>query len=151
MAGPMFTRDRLAGSVIFLFALGVLWENRVLPLGSFHKPGPGYMPMILAILLGVMGILVVLGGGGSPPLASLGWQEKKHALAILAGCAFTALALERLGYRLTVILLLGFILWVVERKRPSVAAVVALGLSLGTFYLFSNLLKVPLPLGPGGF
>lgn len=147
----MLTRDRAAGVVILLFSLVVMWETRVLPLGDFHNPGPGYMPMLLAILLGAMGVLVALGGGASPPLHSLEWGEKKHALAILAGCAFTALALERIGYRLTVILLLGFILWAVERKRPAVVVATALGLSLGTFYLFSTLLKVPLPVGPGRF
>jgi hypothetical protein len=147
----MLTRDRAAGIVILLFSLAVMWETRVLPLGTFHNPGPGYMPMLLAIVLGAMGVLVALGGGTSLPLRSLEWPEKRHALAILAGCAFTALAMERIGYRLTVILLLGFILWVVERKRPVVVVATALGLSLGTFYLFSTLLKVPLPVGPGRF
>lgn len=147
----MVARDRFAGIVIVLFALAVMWETRVLPLGSFHKPGPGYMPMLLAIVLAAMGILVAVGGGDSPRLASVEWSERKHALAILAGCAFTALALERLGYRLTMIVLLAFILWVVERKRPTVVVVTALGLSFGTFFLFGSLLKVPLPLGPGGF
>ncbi len=147
----MFTRDRVAGFALLLFSLGVMWETRVLPLGTFHKPGPGYMPMLLAIVLGAMAILVVLGGGLSPPLASLEWAEGRQALAILTGCAFTALAMERIGYRLTVILLLGFLLWVVERLRPVTVVATALGLSLGTFYLFSTLLKVPLPLGPRGF
>ncbi len=147
----MFTRDRVAGIVIIVFSLAVMWEDRALPLGTFHNPGPGYMPMVLAIVLAAMGILVALGGGDSPPLSSLTWAEGKHTLGILAGCAFTALALERLGYRLTVIFLVSFLLWVIERKRLPVVVVVALGLSLGTFYLFSNLLKVPLPLGPGRF
>ncbi len=147
----MFTRDRIAGIALLLFSLVVMWEDRALPLGTFHKPGPGYMPMVLAIVLGAMGILVAVGGADSPPIASLTWAEGKHALGILAGCAFTALALERLGYRLTVIILVGFLLWVIERKRPVVVVLAALGLSLGTFYLFSSLLKVPLPLGPGRF
>jgi hypothetical protein len=147
----MFTRDRVAGFVILLCSVTVMWEDRVLPLGTFHNPGPGYMPMVLAVILAATGILVSLGGGESPPLASISWVEGKHALGILSGCAFTALALERLGYRLTVIVLVGFLLWVVERKRPAVVAITALGLSLGTFYLFNGLLRVPLPLGPGRF
>lgn len=147
----MLTTDRFAGLLLLLFSLGVMWETRVLPLGSLHRPGPGTMPMLLAIVLAAMAILVALGGGGSPPLASVEWAEKKHALAILAGCAFAALAMERLGYRLTVGILLLFILWMVERKRPAVVAVMAVGLSLGTFFLFSGLLKVPLPRGPFGF
>jgi putative tricarboxylic transport membrane protein len=147
----MITRDRAAGAVIFLFSLYVMWEDRVLPLGTYHRPGPGYMPMILAVILGIAGLLIVLTGGGSPPLASLAWTEWRHALAILAGCSFTALALERLGYRVTVILLAGFLLSVVERRRPLAVIAMALTLSLGTFYVFYTLLRVPLPLGPGGF
>jgi putative tricarboxylic transport membrane protein len=150
-AGNILTRDRVAGVVIILFSLVVMWEDRALPLGTFHNPGPGYMPMVLAVILAAMGILVGLGGGDSPNFSSLTWTEGKHALGILIGCAFTALALERLGYRLTVIILVAFLLWVVERKRPPVVVAAALGLALGTFYLFSNLLKVPLPLGPGRF
>ncbi len=147
----MLTTDRVAGLLLLLFSLGVMWETRVLPLGTWHRPGPGYMPMLLAITLAAMAILVALGGGGSPPLASLEWGEKKHALAILAGCGFAALAMERLGYRLTVAILLVFLLWVVERKRAAVVVAMAVGLSLGTFFLFSGLLKVPLPRGPLGF
>jgi hypothetical protein len=147
----VLTRDRVAGAVFFLFALFAMWEDRAFPLGSLTKPGPGYMPMVLAIILAAMAILVILAGGRSPALATLNWAEKKHALAILAGCTFTAMALERLGYRLTMFLLVGLLLWVVERKRPAVTVAMALGLSLGTFYVFSTLLRVPLPLGPGGF
>jgi hypothetical protein len=107
--------------------------------------------MLLAGVLAATAILVALAGGESLPLQSLEWPEKWHALAILVGCIFAALALERLGYRLTVAMLLAFVLWFIERKPPAVVALVTAGLSLGTFYLFSSLLKVPLPLGALGF
>ena len=147
----MLTRDRFAGAVLFLFSLGVIWESRVLPLGDLHNPGPGYMPVLLAALLAGLSVLIVIGGGGAAPLASLPWTEWKHALAILGGCAFSALALERVGYRLTLIILLAFLLGVMERRRLAVIAALALGLSLASFFLFSNLLRVPLPRGPFGY
>jgi len=147
----MLTRDRVGGIALLLFAVAVIWEDRAFPLGSVTKPGPGYMPMLLASILAATAILVIWTGGRSPALTSLGWCEWRHVIAILAGCIFAALALERIGYRLTVIVLVGFLLWVVERKQPAVVAAMALGLSLGTFYVFSTLLKVPLPLGPGDF
>ncbi len=147
----MLTRDRVGGIALLLFALAIMWEDRAFPLGTVTKPGPGYMPMLLAGILAALAILVICTGGRSPALASLGWSEWRHAVAILAGCVFAALALERIGYRLSVILLVSFLLWVVERKRPAVTIAVALGLSLGTFYVFSTLLRVPLPLGPGEF
>jgi hypothetical protein len=147
----VLTRDRVGGVALLLFAVAVMWEDRAFPLGSVTKPGPGYMPMLLAGILAAMALLVIWVGGRSPALGSLDWSEKKHAVAILGGCAFTALALERIGYRLTVILLVVFLLWVIERKRSAVVIATALGLSLGTFYVFSTLLQVPLPLGPGEF
>jgi hypothetical protein len=107
--------------------------------------------MLLAIVLAGLGLVVVLRGGSSPSLRSLSWGEARHAVAILLVCAFSALVLEWLGYRLTVLLLLLFLLGVVERKQPMAVAATALGLSLGSFYLFSGLLRVPLPRSPWGF
>ena len=147
----MWTSDRVAGTALVLLAVVTAWETRRLPLGTLHNPGPGYMPLLLAIILGALGVVVVLRGGSSPSLAELRWLEARHAAAILIGCAFAAFALEWLGYRLTVVVLLMFLLGAMERKRPAVVAAVALGLSFGSFFLFSNLLKVPLPRGPWGF
>jgi len=39
----------------------------------------------------------------------------------------------------------------VERLRPWLTLALALGLSLGTFWLFDSLLRVPLPRGGWGF
>ena len=143
--------DRISGGVLFLAALVVAWESRVLQLGTLHNPGPGYMPTLLAFLLAVLSILVIVLGGDSPALGSLEWTEAKHALAILVACAFSALALERMGFRITMLLLLLFLLGIVERLKPILALSVALGLSLVSFWFFNNLLRVPLPLSPLGF
>lgn len=147
----MLTSDRLAGSALVLLAVVTAWETRRLPLGTLHNPGPAYMPLLLALILGALGLVVALRGGSSAPVSSLRWREARHAAAILLGCAFAALALERLGYRLTVLVILAFLLGVMERKRPALVAAVALSLSFGSFFLFSNLLRVPLPRGPWGF
>jgi hypothetical protein len=72
-------------------------------------------------------------------------------VAILATCVFAALALERLGYRLTMAAVLGFLVGVVERKGILLSAAFALALALGSFYVFDTVLRVPLPRGPGGF
>lgn len=146
----LLTRDRVAGIALILVALAIAWEARALPLGTWRNPGAAYMPLLTAGLLGLMGALVALRGGG-PPLAALEWPEARHAVLLLAACAFAAVALERLGYRLTTGLLVVFFLGVMERRHPLVAVAVALGLSLGSFYLFSDLLRVPLPRGPWDF
>jgi hypothetical protein len=146
----MLTADRAAGAALVLLALGVLFESRALPLGSLRAPGPAYMPVVLALLLLGFGSLLIARGGGALPLAVAGWAAWRHAAAILGSCVFAALALERVGYRLTIVLVLAFLLGVVERRHPLVTAAFALGLALGSFLLFATLLKVPLPRGPLG-
>jgi hypothetical protein len=144
--------DRISGVALFLFALLIVWEsNRTLPLGSLHSPGPGYLPTLLASLLAGLSILIILLGRSSPGFGSLKWTEGKHALAILAACGFAAFVLERLGYRATMFLLLLFLLGVVERLRPALVFSLALALSLGSFWVFYDLLRVPLPLSPLGY
>lgn len=147
----MATIDRVGGLALVVLALGVVWEARTLPFGTLHNPGPGFAPTLLAVALGVFAILIIAVGGHSPPLSALTWGEGTHALAILGASAFAALILERLGYRLTMLLVLVFLLGVVERKRPLTVAALSLVLSFGSFYLFHNLLKVQLPRGPLGF
>ncbi len=71
----MLTTDRVGGSALVLFALGVLWESRKLPLGSLHNPGPAYMPVVLAVALAVFGAGLVLRGGDGERLADVGWAE----------------------------------------------------------------------------
>jgi hypothetical protein len=146
----MLTVDRVAGAALALFALLVLWESRALPLGNVGNPGPAYVPVALATLLLLGGIAIAVLGAHTPPIASLGFHEWRHAVAIFVACAFAALALERLGYRLTVFVMLLFLLGVVERKHPLTALVFALAFSAGTYALFDTLLRVTLPRGPMG-
>jgi hypothetical protein len=81
----------------------------------------------------------------------LRFPEWRHGTAILAMCAFAALAIERLGYRVTIFAMLFFLVAVMERKGWRAALLFAGGFALGTHFLFNTLLRVPLPPGPFGF
>jgi hypothetical protein len=142
------TSDRLAGAALAVLAIFVLWESRTLPFGTFRDPGAGAVPVLLALTLLVCSLAVVSGGATARPVAAIAWTEWRHAVAILGACVFMALALERLGYRLTILVALLALLTLVERKRWVVGAVFAIGFSLGSYFLFNTLLRVPLPLGP---
>jgi hypothetical protein len=142
--------DHLAGAVLIAIAAFVVWENRVYPLGSMSSPGPGSVPLMLALILGGLGLLIVLRGAASPLLNSIDWSESRRGFVLLIACGVATFALERIGYRLSMIALLVFILGVVERKKPLATALVALGFAFGSYFMFATLLKVQLPLGPGG-
>jgi hypothetical protein len=150
----MLTTDRVAGAALFMIGLFVIWESllgaRRLPLGSIRNPGPAYVPVLLASLLVVFGLIIIAMGVRAPRMSSVRWDEWRHALGILVVCMFAALALERLGYRTTLAVVLFSLLFVLERKKAWFAAVFALALALGTFFVFDTMLRVPLPRGPFG-
>jgi len=146
----MLTIDRIAGATLSLFAAWVIWESRKLPLGTLRQPGPSFFPLLLALLLLLFGLAIAATGGRAERLRSLRLTELPHAAGILAACIFSALSLERLGYRPTVFLVLFFLLKVVEKKSWPITALFALAVSFGSFYLFYTLLRVPLPIGPWG-
>ena len=147
----MLTTDRVAGAALVVIGLVAVWQSLQFPFGSLHRPGPAYVPVFLAVLLIVIGIAVAVMGGTSRRLAALGWGEWRHAVAIFAACAFAAVGLDRLGYRLTMAVVMTFLLLVLERKNVVLSLGVALGIALGSFYLFDTVLRVPLPRGPVGF
>ena len=142
--------DLAAGIVIVLIASLVGWQNRAYPIGSLADPGPGYVPLLLAVALGVFGVLIALRSGASPLFNTIEWTEARRGIVILIACGVAVFALERIGYRLTMVALLAFMLGVVERKRAIPTLLVSLGFAFCSYYLFATLLKVQLPRGPLG-
>jgi hypothetical protein len=143
--------DQVSGLMLFALAVFVGWQNRAYPLGSLQEPGPAYTPLIIAVFLGVTGLLIALRGGASGSIAEMEWTEGKRAALILVACAVATYALEPLGYRVTIAALLLFFLGVMERKKPFMVATVSIAFSLVSFYIIGTLLRVPLPVGPWGW
>jgi len=142
--------DRAAGVALAGFGLAVAAAALSHPLGTLGEPGPGFLPLALALLLASLGAAVAIAGGRSPSLGALGFGEWRQAAAVLGACAFAAFALERAGYRATVLAVVAFLTAAVERKPLGPALAVAAALAFGTYALFADLLRVPLPRGPHG-
>jgi hypothetical protein len=146
----VLTIDRAAGGALVVIGLATLWESRHYPLGSLHRPGPSYMPVLLALILIAFGLVLAAAGARGARLGEVSWHEWRHAVAIFSACAFTAWGLERLGYRITVALVMLFLLGVLERRGPVVTGLMTAVVAAGSFFLFDTLLRVPLPRGPFG-
>jgi len=123
------TTDRLAGATLVLFGILTIWQSRAFPLGSLHRPGPAYMPVVLALLLIVFGVAVFVMGSRASRLAEVGWHEWRHAVAIFAACAFAAWGLERLGYRITMAVVLAFLVLLLERRAWALGLAVTVVMS----------------------
>ena len=94
-------RDRLAGSLLVLLSLGLWWVNRTYPMGTIHEPGPGFMPLVLAVILAIAGV-AVMKFGGDERLRDTPWTEVPRVFTILAACGVAMLIFQHAGYRLTV-------------------------------------------------
>ena len=44
--------DQVSGLLLAAIAVFVGWEDRAYPLGSLQEPGPGYVPLLIAVFLG---------------------------------------------------------------------------------------------------
>ena len=143
-------RDRLAGSLLVLLSLGLWWVNRAYPVGTIHEPGPGFMPLVLAVILAIAGV-AVMKFGGDERLRDTPWTEVPRVFTILAACGVAMLIFQHAGYRLTVGALLVFLLGVLERRRAVVTGSVAIAFPLVSFYVVGDVLGVPLPRGPFNF
>ena len=144
------TTDRLAGAALVLMGIVAIWESRAFPLGSLHRPGPAFMPVLLAALLILFGVAVAAMGAHARRLLAAGWSDWRHAAAIFGCCAFAAWGLDRLGYRLTMAVVLAVLFVGLERLGVMASLGLTIGMAWGSFYLFDTLLKVPLPRGPFG-
>jgi len=138
--------NRIAGIGLLIFAGFVVFETRKYPLGSITAPGPGFWPLALSAILAGLAVALIL----TRQNIKTQWGGIGHAISILGGVAFAALALERLGYRITIFVLLLFYVALLERLKPWLAVVVALGFAEGTYLVFHDLLRVQLPTGPFG-
>jgi hypothetical protein len=86
-------------------------------------------------------------GHSSQRLAEIDWSDRWHALLVVLITAAGIYAYQRLGFLLTMSLLVFALLVVVERRNVLVAAAYSIGLTLFAYWLFGRALKAPLERG----
>jgi hypothetical protein len=139
--------DRVAG--LFFIALGILVFalSGDLPFGTISSPGAGMMPKLMAGLMIAFAIAIIASGGASQRLAEIDWSDRWHALLVVLITAAGIYAYQRLGFLVTMSLLVFTLLVVVERRNVLIAAAYSIGLTLFAYWLFGKALKAPLERG----
>lgn len=136
-------------------SLGTL-ESYRLGLGDFRSPGPGFLPFVASLVLGVLSLVVLLqaayrdgGKGGVKETRSDrgNWEKIVYTLAALLLYVFL---LEKLGFLFCTLVLLGFLLLVIEKQRWSVVIAAAFLATISSYILFQVWLKIQLPPGTLG-
>ncbi len=146
--------DYISGLALFGIAVILLFAAIRLPLMSQFGPGSGFFPVILSVLLGLLSVIIIIQTWWknrhvktlekTPKI--LGSEKKKYFIYLGLFFAFS-LFLEKLGYFLSMVLFLGFILKYVEKQSWKTTCGIIILSGLVSYFLFVKFLAVPLPEG----
>jgi putative tricarboxylic transport membrane protein len=145
-------RDRWSCVFWLVVAVLICCGAVKLSLGRAHNPGLGFFPFISGALLGFLAIVHFLQSGGTTKAAVQDclWADKGKAMkvlmTILALLIYAAL-MEYLGFLLSTILFLGFLLRVIEPQRWSLVIGGSVLASSLCYLVFAFWLKAELPKG----
>ena len=140
--------DHVAGAAFVAFGGVIIALSGDLPTGQLSMPGSGFLPKIIAVLMILFGLALVVRAKESGPLSSVVWDDGKHALMVIAITAAAIALYTRLGFIITMILMMGALLILIERKNPLRAAAYSVAVVLIAYVCFAFLLKSPLPPHP---
>ena len=148
-------RDKLIEGVVLLLCGGITVSLSLgMPIGSFRMAGSGLFPLCLGIILMLLALLhlgnILLKKGpkehsgeatGATPGAA------GQMLLFFGASALAVLGLNVLGYPLTAFLLMLLLLRILGLRRPALLAALPLLAAVGSYLLFVQFLKIPLPKG----
>ena len=145
--------DRASGIFWLAVSVSVCIQAHRLGLGSFQNPGPGFLFFWCGIILGVLSMTILIRALLGTPSTKEG-QEKSFEnvkwtkiLLIVAGLVTYGLILERLGFLLSTLFFIAFLLRSIEAKKWYVVVLIALAGTLLTYGLFELALQSRLPKG----
>lgn len=137
-------KDVVAGAIFVAFAIGFGLVSTAYPMGSAAQMGPGYYPLLLSGVLGLLGLVIAL-AGWRKPAQQMVVVRPLALVSVLAAPLLFALTLRPLGFVPAVILT--SLLATIAAPRMSWLAriLTAIGLALGCTAIFIWALGIPLP------
>ncbi len=138
------------GAALFWLAVGVFFASGgiVLKPGTPRNPGPGFLPLIVALLLIAFSLFVLVRGGGSGGGDAKPMRWSRHGLLVAYVFAYGAI-LDVAGFLLSTffLMLALFALFVAEEHRWRKVLLCAAVTAVVGWLVFSVALKVPFPHG----
>ena len=156
MAKDQSHYNRIAA--IFFLAVGIFFASyaRTVEIGSWHEPGPGFLPFWAGIILAAMAVALLLGSYARktwplrPPFFPQA-ESWKRVLATFLGLIAYNLLLPYFGFTVTTFLFLAFLVRFIFPQNWMRTLLVSLLGSAVARLLFINFLETQLPKGFLGF
>lgn len=147
--------DRTSSLFWLLVGVVVSVASFRLDLGNFLTPGMGFVPFGAAVLLGLLALISFFQPtaeektANKPPMfRGTGWGK---VLFVFAGLLIYAQVIPLAGYNISTFLLMTFLFWIVERQKIWKVVILALLVTVITYYVFSKWLNCQFPIGTLGF
>ena len=139
--GEIFMAVALLATAVFF-----VWQSALLPLGNVKLPGPGFFPLALGVVLGLLALAILFLSmrGEEGETTYLGHRNVLIVLAALAGLAF---AFERADSYLVLGTFMAVILLLVARASLWKVLLAALVTIVLVWAIFTLALGVRLPAG----
>jgi putative tricarboxylic transport membrane protein len=139
------SKDFWSGVIFLVAGLASVGFARSYTMGTTMRMGPGYFPSVLGGLLALIGLALMVRAWfqAGAPVGRLAFS--KLALVMVSNVLF-ALLLRRLGLAGALILLVVVSAYASKRFRWPVALALAVGLAVGSSFIFMKLLGLPIPI-----
>jgi hypothetical protein len=149
----MSRRDRFSAVALLVFALAVCFKAGTFPLGNLKSIGPGFFPLVLAALLGILSLILLISSSTNPEgKVPPRWPERWTGIvSVLASLFAYGFLLKFLGFSLTTFLFSLALLKYGYPKGWGIPLGGALATTFFTLLIFKYWLGTPFPAGWVGF
>ena len=155
MKGKSFkTADLWSGLVLAALGVFIIMEARQWEFVGPDGPGPGFFPWWYGIAMVVLSVVLVISSVLRKPSRADGvidWHATGRALAVWLALVVAVATLKVAGFAINFAALTFFIVAVMYRRPPLLAAGVAAACTAGFYLVFPLALGVSLPAGMLGF
>jgi len=146
--------EMIEGIVLFLCGGGTVALSLQMPIGTFRMAGSGLFPLCLGIALMLLALLYLANllfqkeaKRQSPKAEAASPGAVGQMLMFLGASALATLGLNILGYPLTSFLLMLSLMGILGVRQPVLLVTLPLLTAAGSYFLFVQFLKIPLPKG----
>jgi len=139
--------DRLYGFIIFFLGMIIFWQGRYLDVGNLQEPGPGFFPILVAILMMILSLFLIISRRKSEGKFFFA-KPSIHVLIVFVVLLAYSFTLEYLGFIIVSFLLMTYLFKAFGGSKKWRGAVLwALASVVLAYLLFNVLLEGNLPRG----
>lgn len=140
--------DLWAGVLFLAVGVAVAWYNSYYSLGTLRRMGPGFLPVLLGILLSGIALLIILRGlvGQVEKMKPFTYESLRIAFTVLMGMLAFGLLIRPAGLIVAILVMVLLCTSAMRGYGWRAACLTAAVLAVGSALVFVVLLGQPIPL-----